>query len=298
MPLMRACLKGHLVTDSIAIVTSLSVAHSYSAAMIRMSLLLLALAHPAYSQGMTQDDVLQGQFRTGWQSKGGSHMAALHLRLAQNWKTYWRAPGDAGIPPSFDWTGSTNLKSVTLHWPSPEVFQTNGLTTVGYHHELVLPIEVHPIDPSKPVHLEATVHLGVCEDICMPAELDLTADLTLPGAPDPVIKQALAARPVTAKQAGVKSHDCTVEPINDGMRLTTRIDLPRKGRTEMVVVETGQTGVWVSQADVQQTRDGLVATVDMVPPSGQPFALTRDQVVVTVIGPARTAVELIGCPSP
>lgn len=260
--------------------------------------MILALAAPSLAQGLTLDDILAGQLRSGWQTGDGRHMAALHLRLAPAWKTYWRAPGDAGIPPSFDWSASRNLKSVKLHWPAPEVFHTNGMTSVGYHDELVLPIEVVPLDPSKPVHLATTVELGVCKDICIPASLTLTAELLAPGKPDGVISQALAARPATGPEAGVRAHDCALVPISDGMRLTTRIQMPGIGRVETVVVEPGIPGVWVSEAEVSHAGQQLQAIVDMVPPSGQPFSLTRDAVIVTVIGQGGRAVELSGCPAP
>ena len=29
----------------------------------------------------------------------------LQFELAPHWKIYWRSPGDAGYPPSLDWTG-------------------------------------------------------------------------------------------------------------------------------------------------------------------------------------------------
>ena len=69
----------------------------------------------------------------GWQMQNGHHMAGLSLQLAPDWKTYWRAPGEAGIPPLFDWSGSTNVQSVRVHWPSPVVFHLNGMQTIGYH---------------------------------------------------------------------------------------------------------------------------------------------------------------------
>ena len=260
--------------------------------------LILSPAAPLSAQGVTQADVLEGQFRTGWRVTDGSHMAAMHLHLAPQWKTYWRAPGDAGIPPSFDWTGSENVKSVRFHWPSPDVFHTNGMQSVGYHDELVLPIEVIALDPSRPVHLRAQVELGVCKDICMPATLDLKADLPGQGAPDPVIATALRARPATAKEAGLSRIACTITPIRDGLRLTAEIGLPPQGNREVVVVEPGIAGVWVSEAEVNRVGDVLVASVDMVPASGAPFALDRRGVTVTVLGRAGRAVEISGCPAP
>ncbi|MBN2629869.1 MAG: hypothetical protein JXR75_04955 [Rhodobacteraceae bacterium] len=259
--------------------------------------LTLLLAPAAHAQGVTQADVLSAQFRPGWQTASGTHMAALDVQLAPQWKTYWRAPGDAGIPPVFDWSGSQNVASVQFHWPSPEVFRTSGLQTVGYHDSLMLPIEVTPKDPSQPVHLKARIDLGVCKDICMPASLQLTANLLTPGAADPAIKAALKARPATAAEGGVGKVGCTVEPIKDGLRVTVTVNMPQQGRDEVVVFEPGLAGVWVSEAAVMRQGGTLQAQVEMVPPSGQPFALDRSAVVMTVIGSAGRAVEIRGCPA-
>jgi len=260
--------------------------------------LILSLSTPALAQGVTQNDVLDGTFRLGWEMTSGSRMTALHLRLAPQWKTYWRAPGDAGIPPSFDWAGSENVKSVRFHWPTPDVFHTNGIQSVGYHDELVLPIEVIAKDPSRPVYLRAQVELGVCKDICMPASLELTADLAGKGGPDALIAAALRARPATGREAGVTRIACTITPIRDGLRLMAEVTLPPQGNREVVVVEPGVPGVWVSEAEVSRSGDTVVATVEMVPASGAPFALDRRGVTLTVLGNTGRAVEIDGCPAP
>lgn len=266
--------------------------------MIRTLALGLCLASPLHAQGTTQADVLEGQFRPGWQMEAGRHMVALDLQLAPQWKTYWRAPGDAGIPPHFDWSGSENVASVRFHWPSPDVFQTNGMQSIGYHDALVLPIEVVAMDPSRPVRLKARVDLGVCKDICMPASLDLVADLSLPGASDPAIEAALKSQPASARRAGVGRVACKLAPLRDGMRVTAEIDVAPQGRDEVVAVESGVADVWVSEAMVSRNGGRLTAVVDMVPPSGAPFALNRGDVVLTVIGTGGRAVEIKGCPAP
>lgn len=245
----------------------------------------------------TQDDVLSAAILNGWQMENGHHMAAISLTLAPNWKTYWRAPGDAGIPPLFDWSGSSNVQAVTIHWPSPQVFHTNGMQTVGYHDAVILPIEVTPRDPSQPVALRAQVDLGVCKDICMPAAVQLQADLTAPGKPDSAIRAALKSRPHSPAEAGLARISCTVDPIADGLRLTAMLTLPERGRNEVVVFEAGDSAVWVSETVT--TRDGAVLTsvADMVTGSGAPFALDRSAVTVTVLGEGRS-VEILGCPAP
>lgn len=244
-----------------------------------------------------ETDLVAARLLTGWATETGSHMAAAEFRLAPEWKTYWRAPGDAGIPPQFDWSGSENVKAVRLHWPRPTVFDFNGMRTIGYRDQLILPIEVFALDPALPVVLRAQVDLGVCRDICVPASVSLGGDLAGSGAPDGAIRAALKARPETSQAAGVTGTTCTVEPIRDGLRVTARIGLPALGADEVVVIEPGgPVPVWVSEASVVRTGGHLQAVAEIVP--DQPgFALDRSSMTITVISSDR-AVEIRGCPAP
>ena len=244
-----------------------------------------------------QPDILAAELRGGWQMDGGSQMVAFHLTLRDGWKTYWRAPGDAGIPPQFDWSGSKNVKSVRFHWPRPKVFSLGGMQTIGYNHELILPVEVVPVDASKPVEVRAAVDLGVCSDICVPASFSVAADLPRPGVADEKISRALRQRPSTAREAGVTEVSCAIAPQKDGLRLTATLTMPSTGGAEVVVVEPGIDGVWVSPADVTRAGNVLRAEVDLVGPTGAAFALQRDAIVLTVLGDHR-AVEISGCAAP
>lgn len=262
--------------------------------------LLLALSTllPRPGLAFTQDDVLSGRLLPGWRMENGHQMAALALSLSPGWKTYWRAPGEAGIPPVFDWSGSDNVAAVRIHWPVPTVFHANGMQTVGYHDALVLPVEITPRDPSRPVSVRLRVDLGVCNEICMPATLAFRGELPAAAAPDPAIRAALAAQPQTAAQAGLKRIACTVEPIDDGLRLTARMDLPKRGPDEVVIIESGDDHVWVSEATVSREGGTLVSSADLVPSGGSgAFALNRQGVTVTVLG-GGGAVEIPGCPAP
>lgn len=242
-------------------------------------------------------DILRAELRPGWREADGRHFAALHLQLAPHWKTYWRAPGDAGIPPEFDWSGSQNLGGLRIHWPSPEVFDFQGMQTIGYRHEVVLPVEITPRDPSVPVTLAAAVMLGLCNDICMPASVSL--DLALPeqGAPDPLIAQALAAQPRPAATAGLAALRCEVDPIADGLRITAHLDMPQLAAQEKVVFEPDQP-VWVSDATVTRQGRMLMAVADIVPEPGAAAEIDMAQLRLTVLDAAGhgRAVEVTGCP--
>lgn len=263
--------------------------------MLRTAVCLALLAAPALAT--TQDEVLSAQLRPGWQMENGAVMAAVELQLAPGWKTYWRSPGDAGIPPTFDWSGSTNVGSVRLHWPAPEVFEANGMQTIGYHERLILPVEITPEDPARPVRLSLVMALGVCDEICLPAMVELSSELMAPGAPDASIKAALGARAATAGEAGVTSVACRVDPISDGLRVTARVRLPDPGQPEVVAFETADRAVWVAEAITQREGGELVAMTELVPPNGSPFALDRSGITLTILA-AGGAVEVRGCPAP
>jgi DsbC/DsbD-like thiol-disulfide interchange protein len=240
------------------------------------------------------EEVVRAEVLPGWRTERGTLMAALKLTLAPGWKTYWRAPGDAGIPPSFDWTGSRNLAGVAFHWPTPDVFRSFGIRTVGYADELVLPMELRPADPGAPVRLRAAMQLGVCETVCIPAELSFTAVIDGPGAADPAIRAALAARPLSARAAGVRGVECALTPIADGVRLDATIAMPSLGDPEIALVEAGDPSVWVSEPLVARAENALRVRADLVPPPGQALALDRSALRFTVLGSSR-AVDIRGC---
>ncbi|MGB8621442.1 MAG: protein-disulfide reductase DsbD domain-containing protein [Paracoccaceae bacterium] len=244
----------------------------------------------------TQDSVIRAEILSGWQTEDGHWMAGLKLQLAPGWKTYWRAPGDAGIPPSFDWTGSENLESARISWPRPQVFYQNGMRTIGYSREVVLPIELVPGDKENPVSLKAEVALGVCHDICMP--VDLLVQTALPGALQQAapIRAALEQRPVPGDKAGVGAVTCHTDPIEDGLRLTAHIAMPELGPREVAVIETGDPTIWVSEAKVTRQGDQLTAVSDLVPSGAGTFALDGSAVRITILSDGGKAIDIRGCP--
>ncbi len=98
----------------------------------------------------------------------------LQFELKDGWKIYWRSPGDAGFPPRIDWSGSTNLAGARISWPAPVRFSVLDLETVGYKHEVVLPITALLQRPGEALQLHATVDYLACSDICVPYTADLT----------------------------------------------------------------------------------------------------------------------------
>ncbi|UYV38418.1 protein-disulfide reductase DsbD family protein [Rhodobacteraceae bacterium D3-12] len=267
----------------------------------RFSLALAALltalpfAATAQSGGDPYSEMVQTRILPGWQMADGRHMAGIEIKLAQGWKTYWRAPGDAGIPPLFDWSGSANLRNVTVNWPTPGVFHQSGARSVGYKNTVVLPITITPRRDGKPVRLSGTIDLGVCRDVCVPVHVSLNEVLKSGASkPDPVIAAALADRPFSGKEAGLKASTCVVSPTKDGLAVTAEFTLPAAGGREVAVVETGDPMVWASEPDVARSGGRLALSFALVHASGGAFALNRSALRFTILG-RNHAVDIQGC---
>ncbi|MEQ6201747.1 protein-disulfide reductase DsbD domain-containing protein [Sulfitobacter sp. HNIBRBA2951] len=232
---------------------------------------------------------------SGWQQADGTKVSAIRLTLEKGWKTYWRVPGDAGIPPQFDWSGSRNLQDVSIRWPAPKVFVQSGMRSVGYANEVTLPLMIDAKRPNRPVKINLQMDIGVCKDICVPQRLTLKGTVDPQSTtPTPAIAAALAERPYTAGEAGAATTTCALTPTTDGLSITATLTLPSTGASEHVVIEAGRSDVWMSEASSRRSGNTLTAQAEMVPTTPGALALNRSEMRFTVVGSNHT-VDLRGC---
>lgn len=242
------------------------------------------------------EDPIRAELIDGWVARDGSYIAGLRLTLAPGWKTYWRAPGDAGIPPQFGWRGSRNLRSVAVEWPTPKVFGQNGMRSIGYHDQVVLPLRITPQQDGKPVEMRLSLDLGVCHKVCLPKTIKLRGTLRADaGKPVGAIAAALAARPFSGSEIGAGATRCTLKPSSSGgLEITAQLALPPTGGKEFVVIEADNKDIWISETDVSRSGNMLMAVADLASMRGGSFALDRSTLRFTVLGRDQ-AVELRGC---
>lgn len=133
---------------------------------------------------------------------GGSKViAGVEIQLADGWKTYWRMPGDAGVPPQFEWQGSGNVASVRVLYPAPQRLMEPAAETIGYKHTVVFPVEAAAKDATRPVDLKLEMDFGLCKDICVPVQTSLALSVAPAGKAVPVpplLASALALVPRVA----------------------------------------------------------------------------------------------------
>jgi DsbC/DsbD-like thiol-disulfide interchange protein len=102
---------------------------------------------------------------------GGVLLGGIAFQMQPGWKTYWRTPGDSGVPPRFDFSKSDNVEAVTVLWPAPTKFDDGaGGQSLGYKHQVVLPLRIVAKAADKPVTLRAEINYAVCDKLCIPVE--------------------------------------------------------------------------------------------------------------------------------
>jgi DsbC/DsbD-like thiol-disulfide interchange protein len=113
---------------------------------------------------------------TGAADASGHIKGALEISLDPGWKTYWRDPGDSGVPPQMDISPSTNIKSVSLAFPAPRHHDDGYGVWAGYDRSVSIPATFAQARPGARTLIEADVFLGICETICIPLQARLKVD--------------------------------------------------------------------------------------------------------------------------
>ena len=206
--------------------------------------LAAALTGPALAADAAASDWTSG---SKWQARlvaASDRLAGFEIKLAPGAITYWRDPGDAGLPPSFDFAASENVASVEPAFPAPKrMHEADGGEAFGYEGGVIFPLHITPRDPAKPVTLALDVHFAVCEKVCLPAAARLTLTLPAEAASSPEASAIDAAAAVVARRRpeGLR------RAFARRRRYMAALRGPRSGRPAHLFVEP-PTGWWMTAA--------------------------------------------------
>ena len=171
-------------------------------------------------------------------------LGGVALQLQPGWHTYWRTPGDSGVPPRFDFSKSDNVEAVTVLWPAPHKFDDGaGGTSLGYIKQIVLPLRIVAKNADKPVTLRASVNYAVCEKLCIP--VDASAELafaSVASTEDGTLSEALNAVP---KPASVGDpNPLTVLDVKRDGKTTVLVDVAAPDTNDLSLFVEGPTPDW------------------------------------------------------
>ena len=186
----------------------------------------------------------------------------------RGWHTYWRYPGDAGVPPQFNFDGSRNVKHVDVLWPAPERMVDSGGTSIGYSAGIIFPLRVVPQEAGKPVALRLRLQYAICEKLCVPAEG--RSELTLARG------RASQDAALTAAEGRVPKRLSLGEGGDLSIR-SVRRERGAGGKERAVVDVAGPAGVDLFvEGPKQQWALPVPTPVDGAPPGLQRFAFELD----------------------
>lgn len=200
-------------------------------------------ARAADTSPWSQDSKAAIRLIAGANKSGDTSLrAGIEVKLQPGWHTYWRYPGDSGVPPRFDFAGSENLNTVRVRYPAPHVFSDDSGTSVGYSDRVIFPVQVTPRQAGRPVILRLKIDYAVCEKLCIPAEGRAELGLTpSPSANDAELSAAEAQVPVPVAAADV---DLRARRVNDAAKPLVAVDLKTPDAKPVVLLVEGPSPEW------------------------------------------------------
>ncbi len=175
---------------------------------------------------------------------GAVLLGGIAFQLEPGWKTYWRTPGDSGVPPRFDFSKSENIEAVTILWPAPTKFDDGASGhSLGYHNQIVLPLRIVAKNPDKPVMLRADINYAVCEKLCIPVEAN--PELSFNSVASTEDSALFAALDTVPKPANVGDpNPLTIRDVKRDGKSTVLVDVVTPDAKEVNLFVEGPTPDW------------------------------------------------------
>ncbi|WP_332686088.1 protein-disulfide reductase DsbD domain-containing protein [Bosea sp. (in: a-proteobacteria)] len=236
---------------------------------VALALAVMALASPAQAQEAavslwSRSTHSSLRLIAGATAPSGKQRVGVEIVMAPGYKTYWRSPGDAGVPPVFDWSGSENVGGLDVRWPAPERFEDANGSGIGYVDEIVVPVSVQPVDPARPVTVALKLDYAVCDKICVPArgEARLWLEPGVTSVTSPRLEEFEARVPIPVKLGAARDRlsilEVTRAEKEQEQALKLILKAPEGGSIDDVFVEGA--GQWsFGRPQLTPLPDGTIA---------------------------------------
>ena len=248
---------------------------------------------------ITKNEYWNIKFFKAWRTENGNYQYGLFIDLDDNWKTYWKHPGNSGFKPEFQILKSKNLAKLEVLWPAPKIFYENETEVYAFKSKLILPILIYPQEINNPTAFELKINLGFCKEICVPKTFHLKSE-NAPNASNfqiSEIRESIKKVPVNLATT-TKYVSCTV--IQDGKKLILVSKLNAqfftKGNTITdAIFYYGDGSIWFSDKiqHLDEKTQLFSATLNHV--NNQNILLDRSKIELTLLT-QNGGFILNGCP--
>lgn len=201
----------------------------------------------------------------------GTIAGFLDVDLDPGWKTYWRDPGSAGIPPTLDFSLNKGVAFLSMDYPAPVRVDDGYAVWAGYTAPVQFPLTFRRTE-SGDGKIHAQAFIGICEKICVPFQAELIVDLTDQPAGHDAARQAVDA--AFARLPDASAADFSVKTAlleMSGTQLIISAALPafRPSGVDPQVFVAGPDGYAFAPPKLTGNEDGLAEwSVRVEQPSG------------------------------
>src|SRR6266478_6943342 len=211
---------------------------------VTLSVACMAIAVRAEDSSPWQRDAHSAVRLLAGSRSGAVLLGGIAIQLQPGWKTYWRTPGDSGVPPRFDFYKSENIEAVTVLWPAPKKFDDGaGGHSLGYQNEIVLPLRIVAKNADRPVTLRADINYAVCEKLCIPVEA--SAELTFSSVASTEDSALSAALDTVPKPASIGDpNPLTIRDVKRDGKSSVLVDVATSDAREVSLFVEGPTPDW------------------------------------------------------
>jgi suppressor for copper-sensitivity B len=214
--------------------------------------------------------------------------AGLSIALQPGWHSFWRMPGEGGLPPKFDWSGSKNVASATVRWPAPQRIDQMGMYSFGYTGNVMLPVDVTLKTPGQAATLDLKADLMVCKDSCIPQHFALSIAVPAgPAKPSPdsaALATAVKTLPHQGNTAGLKIENVVIGP--KALVVMAHSQNGFDSADLFVEIPGGMFYFTAPPVITPDAKDPRNATISLIPPDGTgnlANALMHHKVVLTLV---------------
>ena len=235
-----------------------------SASAALLALLFASPTHASSSDWYEMEGARVRLVTAGEPDARGRLNGILDIDLEPGWKTYWRDPGDAGVPPTIDVSANPNIASAAFDFPAPQRHDEGDFKWAGYDYPLALPVTFTLKDPAGPAAIDANVFLGVCETICVPVQAKLAVD-PADDAENPDDAAAVSAAFAAIPPAATPEFGVTVAEKAGDAKVVLEAAFPGEPATAQLFI-SGEDG-YVFSTPVREQRDGKTFfSIEVTPP--------------------------------
>ena len=201
---------------------------------------LALLSLPAAAQGTRVEAVEVALVARDAAAVAGRPLqVALRIRHDPHWHSYWRNPGDSGLPTRLEWRLPPGWQAGEIRWPAPQRVLIGPLANFVYEDEVLLPVSLSvPAQAAGQVTLQAQAHWLMCRDVCIPGEASLSLSLPVQAAGEPPASPHRAA--IDATLAALPGSPLPAQALLAEGRLSLRLAAAALGRAEFFPYEEGK----------------------------------------------------------